>query len=160
MGLRGGARAWAGRRKTLTWDETIVVAGRVERYRLAVLKARLKRKKAAYFAKSDYHASIAKLGAVPIRDRVRFLSSHEAADIFDDIEFARHEMAKTIDGRAQRLLTFALPRLYGLQPRIFMKVASWSSWRFGRPVSPRAVERAWKLIRRAAADHGSDVAGL
>lgn len=129
--------------------EALYVAARVARYRRAVTQARLKSSRHLYFSKSDYEATQAKLRAIPVEDRPAFLRSFEASDILDDVEFARLEMAGlgTSPYKAPRVVQFAAKRPYGLNDRIIRKVAKWAERRFGKPVTPRAVERAWKLLR-------------
>lgn len=146
---RGGPRRGAGRKPSLDILETIDVAGECAARWQALIQGRLEAEQQVHFSKSDYHATQAKLRAIPVAERLHFLSSDEGKELLEDVEYSRREMADIAPGDeadAPRLITFSVPRPYAARTGIIGDVAAWASARFGKPVSPRTVERAWKYL--------------
>lgn len=147
---RGGPRPGAGRKPSLDILETLYVAGECAARWQALIHGRLEAEQQTHFGKSDYQATQAKLHAIPIAERLSFLSSEEGNQLLEDVEYSRREMAGLAphdEADAPRLITFSVPRLYAARTSIIGDVAVWASARFGKPVSPRTVERAWKYLR-------------
>ncbi len=142
---RGGRRRGAGRKPNLDVFEALEVAGECTSRWQETIDIRLEAAQQARLNKSDYLAIQTKLRAVPI-------SSDEGRQLVEDVSFARREMAGTDpddETDPPRLITYTVPRPYGARAPIIRDVAAWASARFGKPVSPRTVERAWKYwVRR------------
>ena len=137
---RGGKRAGAGRKSALDVMETISVAAQCASRWRAISECRLAAEKENHFRKSDYHAAVARYRESGWRDETAL----------EDIEYSRREMdgmAPDDEADAPRLVSFRVPRPYGARASVIRDVAAWATTRFGKPVSSRAVERAWKILR-------------
>lgn len=122
-------------------------------YKRAVFKARLKTAKAKYFALSDYYTTIAELAKLN-KDKPDPFPKQKWQDLLVDVEFARLEMAGTGTEDAERIVRFTTTRSYGLHGVTIEKTAAWATRVLGKNVTPRAVERAWKLVRSAHTAEG------
>ena len=134
---RGGRRPGAGRKPALDWLETLAIAGECQTKWREIIESRLNAEMETHFARSDYHDAAA---------RVR----GKDGEALEDVEYSRREMAGMApeDPRdAPRLVTFRVQRPYAVRAKIIGEVAAWASSRFGRPISTRSVDRAWKLAR-------------
>jgi len=125
--------------------EMLAVGAECQRRWREDIERRLANAQAEYFGRSDYHDAT-----------VRYRGSNFSdAEALEDVEFARREMAQMApedEAEGPRVVSFAVPRPYGVRRAIITNVASWASERFGKSVSPGVVTSAWKLIRSAEAE--------
>jgi len=137
---KGGRRPGAGRKPALDWLETLPVGAECQSRWREIIEGRLNAEIETHFAKSDYHDAVARVRASRGKDE----------EALEDVEYSRREMAGMSPEDphlAPRLVTFGVQRPYAARARIIREVAAWASDRFGRPISTRSVERAWKLVR-------------
>jgi hypothetical protein len=137
---RGGRRPGAGRKSALDWLETLVVGAECQTRWRSIIDSRLNADIAAHFFRSDYHDAVARVRASRGKDQ----------EALEDVEYSRREMsgmAPEDPSNAPRLVNFRASRPYGARAIIIREVAAWASNRFGRRITTRSVERAWKLVR-------------
>jgi hypothetical protein len=160
---RGGFRANAGRPSTLSPMQIIAVGSAAQNLSLAHAYKNAHRK-ATRVITDEIRDNWALAHSIPIEDRRAWRESFEGETSAEDIEFALIEATR--EGKldedpasalqeaavAQRVFSAVNKTPYGKRSQICAIVAKCATKRFERQISPRMVDRCWKLFRAEILD--------
>lgn len=150
---RGGARAGAGRRPALEWDERFWVGATCEGLWNDAVAAAKNASIANFRDQSDLAAIYAKLAEKILPDgRKVFLESDDFEAHAYDVEEERRTLARMADddeSPVPRLFHVHVPRPMGKRQPIIAEVAARASERYAKPVSRRIVRECWEETRAA-----------
>lgn len=144
----GGARAGAGRKKTLDYLSEIHIGARAhnlqaklaERRALLALDEKLK----GCGIKTEQGRAKAILRQEGI---AHWESSCEGEEVRENIEFGLAELHGDPDMENPPRGITLLPSAYGTRERCLAVVSRWASWRYRQPVSPERVRKCLKTYR-------------
>jgi hypothetical protein len=160
---RGGLRANAGRPSTLSLWEKIAVGSAAQNLSRGHAHKNAYRK-AARVITDEIRDNWALAASIPIEDRRAWRESFEGEASAEDIEMAlleatrvgilQEDPATALQEAdvAPRVFSEVIKTPYGKRSQICAIVAKCATKRFERQISPRMVDRCWKLLRAKILD--------